>query len=179
MKQCNRILITSCKGGVGKSTVSSNLAYSLAKMGKTVLLVDMDLGNRSLDIMLGYEDRTLFDISDVASGAVPAERAVITSEERPGMFFCAAPYMYNGSVTEESFASALAELEKLNIVIEEIGQYKAQIKLQGQSFMFPDFAEPIFKEMFIDLIRSADDLAINASGDRLTMQFFFDLCDEL
>ena len=112
MEQSNRILVTSCKGGVGKSTVSANLAYALTKLGKTVLLVDMDLGNRSLDIMLGLEDRTLFDISDVASGTVSADRAVITSEERPRLVFCAAPYMYNGSITPETLEKALSELEE-------------------------------------------------------------------
>ncbi|MBE6641513.1 MAG: hypothetical protein E7619_07990 [Ruminococcaceae bacterium] len=111
MEQFNRILVTSCKGGVGKSTVSSNLAYALAKRGKRVLLVDMDLGNRSLDIMLGVEDNVLFDICDVAADRVSAERVLLTTEARPGIFFCPAPYLYDGDLTPENLDAALLKLE--------------------------------------------------------------------
>lgn len=111
MEQFERILVTSCKGGVGKSTVSSNLANALAKRGKKVLLVDMDLGNRSLDIMLGLEDSTLFDICDVSAGRVSAERALLVSESRPGIFFCPAPYLYGEDLTAHSLNDALERLE--------------------------------------------------------------------
>jgi Mrp family chromosome partitioning ATPase len=55
-KGIKTFLITSCKGGVGKSTVAANLAFSLASSGKRVLLVDCDFSNRSLDLILGYEE---------------------------------------------------------------------------------------------------------------------------
>lgn len=112
MEQYQRILVTSCKGGVGKSTVSANLANALVKRGKKVLLVDMDLGNRSLDIMLGFEDNVLFDICDLAAGRVSAERVLIRSEEREGLYFCPAPYLYNDELTAESLNGALVALEE-------------------------------------------------------------------
>lgn len=111
MEKFERILVTSCKGGVGKSTVSSNLAYALAKRGNRVLLVDMDLGNRSLDIMLGLEDSTLFDISDVAAGRCSPERALLTREGREGIYFCPAPYIYDGELDEHALNDALERLE--------------------------------------------------------------------
>ncbi len=111
MEQYQRILVTSCKGGVGKSTVSANLANALIKRGKRVLLVDMDLGNRSLDIMLGFEDSALFDVCDVAAGRASAERALLCSEGREGMFFCPAPYLFDGDLTAEELNSALLAME--------------------------------------------------------------------
>lgn len=62
------IATTSGKGGTGKSTVSAGLALSFAKLGKSVLLVDMDEGLRCLDLVLGVDARIVFDLSDILSG---------------------------------------------------------------------------------------------------------------
>ena len=62
-----RILVTSSKGGVGKSTTSLLLALSLAKRGKRVLLCDCDIGSRCLDMLLGIEDEVVYDIG----GGIP------------------------------------------------------------------------------------------------------------
>ncbi len=107
-----RILITSCKGGVGKSTISANLAAAFCRMGKTVLLIDLDLGNRSLDIILGHEDSVVFDIVDVALSRTSAENALLTDEKRKGLFFCPAPYKYKGELTGENLNSAISRLEE-------------------------------------------------------------------
>ena len=76
-KGIKTFLITSCKGGVGKSTVAANLAFSLASSGKRVLLVDCDFSNRSLDLILGYEENVFFDICDLVTGRATATKAVI------------------------------------------------------------------------------------------------------
>lgn len=85
-----RILVTSSKGGVGKSTTSLLLALSLAKRGKRVLLCDCDIGSRCLDMLLGIEDEVVYDIGDVYGGNVSAERAIIRPDGRGGLMFCAA-----------------------------------------------------------------------------------------
>ena len=60
-----KIVITSGKGGVGKTTVTANLGYQLAKRGKRVLLVDCDFGLNNLDVVVNVEDKIVFDLTDV------------------------------------------------------------------------------------------------------------------
>lgn len=108
-----RILVTSCKGGVGKSTVSIGIAQALATAGKRVLLIDFDLGNRSLDLMLGMQDDLLYDICDLTSGRAECETVVHLHSEHPNLAFIGAPFRYAGDADAESFRSALDRLEAL------------------------------------------------------------------
>lgn len=71
------ITITSGKGGVGKTTVTSNLGVSLALLGQKVCLVDADFGLRNLDIALGLTNRVLYDISDFINGKCSLNQVVI------------------------------------------------------------------------------------------------------
>lgn len=86
-----KIIITSCKGGVGKSTIAANLGLQLALDGHKTLLVDCDFSIRSLDLILGAEDRVVFDIRDVAERGVEFSRAVIHDRRSQLFDFCAAP----------------------------------------------------------------------------------------
>ena len=69
-------VITSGKGGVGKSTMSAGLGCALACRGKRVLLIDGDAGLRSLDSILNIEKNVVFDISDIVSGNCEPIRAI-------------------------------------------------------------------------------------------------------
>jgi septum site-determining protein MinD len=71
------IVITSGKGGVGKTTSSANIGTALALFGKSVCMVDTDLGLRNLDVVMGLENRIIFDIVDVATGSCRLEQALI------------------------------------------------------------------------------------------------------
>ena len=62
------IAITSGKGGVGKSSITLNLGEMLSQKGYKVVLIDMDLGHRNLDVMMGLENRVIFDVRDVIQG---------------------------------------------------------------------------------------------------------------
>lgn len=101
------IMVTSCKGGVGKSTVAANLAYVLAMRGRRVLLIDLDLGMRCLDLILGLEDRALYNISDVVDGGIPLDRAVVHRADCEGLSFCAAPYADGAAVDPVRFQTII------------------------------------------------------------------------
>ena len=64
----NVIVITSGKGGVGKTTTTANLGVGLAMLGKKVVLMDTDIGLRNLDVVLGLENRIVYDLVDVVEG---------------------------------------------------------------------------------------------------------------
>lgn len=70
MSAYNRLLIASSKGGVGKSTTALGLASAYARMGKSVLLLDFDFTSRSLELLAGCEDLSLFNIADLAGDNV-------------------------------------------------------------------------------------------------------------
>ena len=70
-------VVASGKGGTGKSTVVANLGAALAAEGRRVLLVDLNVGLRCLDLCLGMDDRVLFDIMDVLEGTCRARDAIL------------------------------------------------------------------------------------------------------
>ncbi len=71
------ITVTSGKGGVGKTTTSANLAVALALTGKKVIAVDADIGLRNLDLVMGLENRVLYDLVDVVEGRCQLQQALV------------------------------------------------------------------------------------------------------
>ena len=88
--QC--IMVCSGKGGTGKSTVSVLLGACLARLGRKVLLVELDSGLRSVDIIAGVYGRTVYDIEDVLCGRCEGAKAVVPSPLYPGLSVISAPY---------------------------------------------------------------------------------------
>ena len=84
-------VITSGKGGVGKSTLAVGLGRALAQRGRRVLLVDCDAGLRSLDRMTGTEENLVFDIADVVFARCSRQRPSIPAAGRKGCFCCPRP----------------------------------------------------------------------------------------
>ncbi len=100
-------LITSCKGGVGKSTVAANIAMAVAARGKRVLLIDCDFSNRSLDLILGQEENVVYDICDLVMGRAEISGAVMQDSREPRLNFIAAPHFKKDEFTPEQFADAV------------------------------------------------------------------------
>ena len=103
-------LITSYKGGVGKSTVAANIAYKLAKTGKRVLLCDLDFDLGTLDLLLGCEDRMLFDLCDAVFKRADPESCTVRLGRDKNLAFLGAPYKCADEIEPEFFAQRLKEL---------------------------------------------------------------------
>lgn len=92
-------VITSGKGGVGKSTVTTGLGIALANRGRRVLLIDGDAGLGCLDHMLGVTEQQVFDIADVVSGSAEPMKAVYACPFVQGLFLLPAPVSHEDVVS--------------------------------------------------------------------------------
>lgn len=80
------ITITSGKGGVGKTTATANLGMALASLGQRVVCIDADIGLRNLDVVLGLENRIVYDLVDVVEGRCRLNQAMIRDKRYPTLF---------------------------------------------------------------------------------------------
>lgn len=109
----NVIVVTSGKGGVGKTTTSANLGVGLVREGKKVALVDTDIGLRNLDVVLGLENRIVYDLVDVVEGTCRLKQALIKDKRYDGLYLLpAAQTRDKMAVAPEQMKELIAELEK-------------------------------------------------------------------
>ena len=80
------ITITSGKGGVGKTTATANLGASLADLGYRVVCIDADIGLRNLDVVMGLENRIVYDLVDVVEGQCKLRQAMIRDKHLQDLF---------------------------------------------------------------------------------------------
>lgn len=103
------IVITSGKGGVGKTTTTANIGTGLAAMGKKVCLVDTDIGLRNLDVVLGLENRIVYDIVDVTSGVCRIRQALIKDKRYEGLHLLPAAQTKDKTAVNPDQMRALCE----------------------------------------------------------------------
>ncbi|MEG1581685.1 MAG: septum site-determining protein MinD [Clostridia bacterium] len=109
-----RILITSGKGGVGKTTLTASLGKALAVSGKLTLVIDMDFGLNNLDIALGLEGKIIYDIGDVLSKRVRCKQALVQSDVNENLFLLSSA-VFDSSPEEyvSSFSEIIRENDKV------------------------------------------------------------------
>jgi len=103
------IVITSGKGGVGKTTTSANISTGLALAGKRVAMVDADIGLRNLDVVMGLENRIVYDLVDVVEGNCRLKQALIKDKRYPNLFLLPAAQTRDKNAVSPEQMSKLCE----------------------------------------------------------------------
>ncbi|MBU8570366.1 septum site-determining protein MinD [Bacillus subtilis] len=108
------IVITSGKGGVGKTTTSANLGTALAILGKGVCLVDTDIGLRNLDVVMGLENRIIYDLVDVVEGRCKMHQALVKDKRFDDLLYLmpAAQTSDKTAVAPEQIKNMIQELKQ-------------------------------------------------------------------
>ena len=109
------VTITSGKGGVGKTTATANISVALAQLGQKVICIDSDIGLRNLDVVLGLENRIVYDLVDVIEGRCRIRQAMIKDKRFDGM------YLIPAAQTRDKSAISPSDMIKLcNEIREEV-----------------------------------------------------------
>ncbi len=105
-----KIVVTSGKGGVGKTTVTANLGVQLAKSGKRVILCDLDFGLNNIDVVLGVEDLATFDVVDAVEGRCRPKQALVQHPHYPNLYSLASNRISDRYVSPQAIRLILENL---------------------------------------------------------------------
>ena len=106
-----RIVITSGKGGVGKTTICASLGTKLADLGFRVVIVDMDIGLNNLDVVMGIENDICYDIVDVLAGNCRLKQALVQDEKYPSLYILGSTHLYDDAfITKEDIKTIVDKL---------------------------------------------------------------------
>jgi septum site-determining protein MinD len=146
------IVVTSGKGGVGKTTTTANVGSALALLGKSVCLVDTDIGLRNLDVVMGLENRILYDLVDVIEGRARLQQALIKDKR------CEALYLLPAAQTKD----------KNDVLPEQVGVIVGQLKTL-YDFVLIDCPAGI-EQGFRNAVAGADDAIVVTTPERSSVR---------
>lgn len=110
---CRRIVITSGKGGVGKTTFTASIGTALALIGNNVLLIDADIGLNNLDVLMGVDNRIVYDMADVLEGKCRIKQALVCDENLPNLHIMPSAHACsNGDITCKAFRALVDKLSE-------------------------------------------------------------------
>ncbi|MCM1533977.1 MAG: septum site-determining protein MinD [Corallococcus sp.] len=107
-----KIVITSGKGGAGKTTVCANLGIALARLCQRVLLMDLDIGLNNLDVVMQVEDKVVFDFIDVVENRCRPSQALIQDESEPTLYVMPSCKLSKRQVTADAVKKVIARLSE-------------------------------------------------------------------
>lgn len=149
------IVMTSGKGGVGKTTCTANLGMALAQRGAKVAVIDADFGLRNLDLLLGLENRIVFTALDVLAGEAKIEKALVKDKRQPNLaLLAAAQNRSKEAITPEQMKELVAGLKgKFHYVLIDS---PAGIEMGFQNAIAPAEEAIVVTTPEISAVRDAD-----------------------
>lgn len=129
------ISMISGKGGVGKSTFAVGLALSFANMGKKVVIIELDVGFRTLDLIFGMQNEIVYDLGDMINTTCEPDEAIINYEHNSNLYFISAPLDKDVNILVDDITFLCDELKKYYdyIILDNCFNFEKMIEITSKA----------------------------------------------